>query len=382
MVLFVTLTEFLLYISFSILFGSTILLLVPEKYKPDLHIPKQLLYIATGTVFITALFPVIRTAEIFSTERNMWFIFKNVLFTFDVGQSWVFIAVISVILIRVLLFKGYKTNPWLLGTSIFLTLLMLLAYTKSSHAASITEWQGFYAHTLHFLAVSVWIGILFMVSWFSKDHRNWGDFIKWYTPVALICLIVVSVAGYFTMSIDINSYDNPSASVFQEYQNSLTVNYGQALLFKHLFIISIVLFAVINGIIYRVRKNNESFHPLKWARTESIFAIVAFTFTAFMGQSWPPHQLYSLIKSYGASPLFTTFTQSEMVSQIMTAESLEIFNVSMSFSTLSYLFLVIGLFFLSLIFVAVFKRSSVAMAFISACLMVASFYFSIMTAIQ
>ena len=138
MVLFVTLTEILLYISFSILFGSTILLLVPEKYKPDLHIPKQLLYIATGTVFITALFPVIRAAEIFSTDRNMWFIFKNVLFTFDVGQSWVFIAVISVILIRVLLFKSFKTNPWLLGTSIFLTLLMLLAYTKSSHAASIT----------------------------------------------------------------------------------------------------------------------------------------------------------------------------------------------------------------------------------------------------
>ncbi len=312
----------------------------------------------------------------------MWFIFKNVLLTFEVGQSWVFITLISALLIRVLLPKNFKSNPILLGLALLLTLLMLVGYTRSSHAASITEWQGFLAHTFHFLAVTVWIGILFVASWFSKTKENWLRFLKWFTPVAVVCLVIVSVAGYFTMSIDINSYDYPNASIFQEYQNSLTVNYGQALLFKHLFMVSLVLFAIINGIIFRKRNNDASFNPLKWARLESIYALVIFGLTAFMGQSWPPHQIYSLIKSYGASPLYTTFTQSDLVETIQNAESLKIFNVSFSFGPMSLLLGIMGVLFTAITIMAAVKRESVAMTSSATLLMVLSFYFALMIGVQ
>ncbi len=382
MIVVLTLSEILLYISFSMLIGALVLLLVPEGYKPQIRIPKKLFYIVTGIIPIAALSPVIRTTAIFSDDRNIWFIFKNVLLTFEVGQSWVFITLISVILIRVIITKNFKGNRILLGLALLLTMLMLLGYTKSSHAATITEWQGFLAHTFHFLAVTVWIGILFVASWFSKTKDNWLRFLKWFTPVAVVCLIIVSVAGYFTMSIDINSYDNPNASTFQEYQNSLIVNYGQALLFKHLFMISLVLFAIINGIIFRKRNNDASFNPLKWARLESIYALIIFGLTAFMGQSWPPHQIYSLIKSYGASPLYTTFTQSNLVNTIQNAEMQDVFNVSFSFGFMSYLLCILGVIFMAMTIIAAVKRSSVAMASSATLLMVLSFYFALIMAIQ
>ncbi|UOQ93976.1 hypothetical protein MUO14_03125 [Halobacillus shinanisalinarum] len=382
MIIVLTLSEILLYICFSMLIGALVLLLVPEGYRPQILIPKKLFYVATGIIPIAALFPVIRTTSIFSEDRDMWFIFKNVLLTFEVGQSWVFITLISVILIRVIITKNFKGNPVLLALALLLTMLMLLGYTRSSHAATITEWQGFLAHTFHFLAVTVWIGILFVASWFSKTKDNWLRFLKWFTPVAVVCLIIVSVAGYFTMSIDINSYDNPNASIFQEYQNSLIVNYGQALLFKHLFMISLVLFAIINGIIFRKRNNDASFNPLKWARLESIYALTIFGLTAFMGQSWPPHQIYSLIKSYGASPLYTTFTQSNLVNTIQSAEMQEVFNVSFSFGFMSYLLCILGVLFMAMTIIAAVKRSSVAMASSATLLMVLSFYFALMMAIQ
>ncbi|WP_256464198.1 hypothetical protein [Halobacillus amylolyticus] len=41
MIFLLTLSEVLLYISFSILIGALILLLVPENHKPPIHVPKK-----------------------------------------------------------------------------------------------------------------------------------------------------------------------------------------------------------------------------------------------------------------------------------------------------------------------------------------------------
>ncbi|WP_407268516.1 copper resistance D family protein [Radiobacillus sp. PE A8.2] len=382
MMFIVSLTELILYICFSVIVGTSILLLIPDNKKPPLKINKKLLYTAVGLIPLTALLPVISTAEILNGDQNFLFIFKSILLTFEVGKSWLFILVITTILIRVLITKSFASDKRLIGLALFLTLLMLLGYTKSSHAATITEWQGFLFHSLHFLAVTVWIGILFVVSWFAVSKENWMPFLKWFTPTSIVCLVVTIVAGYFTMGIDINSYNNPDASILQEYQNSLVVNYGQALLFKHIFIISLIIFAVINGILFRKKYNQESFNPLKWARLESIYAFVVFGLTAFMGQSWPPHQLYSLIKAYGASPIFTTIYDGEFISTIQNAEKTGIYNVMISFGLESYLLFLIGVLFMIITILAAVKRHSVFVSSISSLLMVLTVYFGIMLGIQ
>ncbi|GAA0599013.1 hypothetical protein GCM10009001_14070 [Virgibacillus siamensis] len=380
--LLVSLTEFILYICFSILIGSLILFMVPKDKKPPIDIPKKVLYLAAGLIPVTAFLPVFHTASLLAAERDLWPILKSVITTFEIGKAWIFITFISIILICVLRAKQLKSKTHLTTWALVLTLLMLFGYTRSSHAATITNWQGFLSHSFHFLAVTVWIGILFMASWFSKNKTNWLAFLKWFTPVAVISLVVTLVAGYFTMSIDINSYDDPNASIFQEYQNSLVVNYGQALVIKHIFIISLVLFAFLNGILFRKKHHDKSFNPLKWGRLESVYALLVFGLTAFMGQSWPPHQIYTLIKSYGASPLFKAVYDGDFISTIHNAESTGIFNVSVAFGLESYTLFGLGVLFGVLTVFAAIKKKSIFISTIASLLMVVSVYFGIMIGVQ
>ncbi|MFD1849682.1 copper resistance D family protein [Oceanobacillus bengalensis] len=380
--LLISLTEFLLYICFSLLIGYFILSLVSENKRPTIYIPKKVLYIVAGIIPIAAFLPVFQTAIILAGDYDFWLVIKNVVFTFEIGKAWLFMTFVSIILICVLFAKNFKSKTHLITWALVLTLLMLLGYTRSSHAATITEWQGFLFHSLHFLAVTIWIGILFVVSWFSKNKNNWSAFLKWFTPVAIICLAITIVAGYFTMEIDINSYDDPNATVLQEYQNGLIVNYGQALLLKHIFIISLILFAFINGILFRRKNNQESFNPLKWARAESAYALIVFGLTAFMGQSWPPHQIYMLLITEGASPLFEAIYDGEIVNVIQNASSSDTFNVTVSFGMESYLLFGLGLLFMVLTIFAAIKRNSVFISTFSALLMVLSVYVGIMLGVQ
>ncbi|PKC52600.1 hypothetical protein RhiirA1_481147 [Rhizophagus irregularis] len=266
---------------------------------------------------------------------DRWLFIKSVVFTFEIGKAWLFITFISVILICVLLAKNLETNKKLTIWAIFLTLLMLLGYGRSSHAATITEWQGFVFHTLHFLAVTVWIGILLVISWFSKNKNNWLNFLKWFTPIAITCLIITIVAGYFTMEIDIDSYDDPNASVIQELME-----------------------------------------------LESVYALIVFGLTAFMGQSWPPHQIYLLINTEGASPLFETLYSGDIVNTIQNAENFEVFNVIISFGMDSYLLFGLAILFMILTIFAAIIRKSVFVSTFSSLLMVVSIYFGIMFGVQ
>ncbi|MEZ2458874.1 copper resistance D family protein [Salinicoccus roseus] len=375
-------TEFILYISFSILIGSLILYIIPENKKTTLKIPKKLLYLATILIPITAFFPVYRTANLLAVDLGFWFTLKNVLLTFEIGRSWLFISIVSIVLIFVLRMKKFAIRLHLKIWALAVTLLMLFGYTYSAHAATITEWQGFVVHTLHFLSITIWIGILFIISWFSRDKDNWIPFLKWFTPVAIICLIIASITGYLTMEIDIESYDDVNSSVLQDYQNSLIVNYGQALLIKHILIISLVLFAFINGFLFRKCQARDSFNPLKWTKLESGYALMIFGVTAFMGQSWPPHQIYNLIKAEGGSPLFNVLYDGDIVNIIQNAEHRDIFNVTMSFSPENYLLFVLGFLFLFLTIYSVMRKKSVFFSILFSFLMSISIYAGIILGIQ
>lgn len=380
--LLVSLTEFILYICFSVLIGSLVLYMVPGDKKTTLYIPKKLLYLTAVSIPIAAFFPIFQTAYVLSADLSLWFTLKTVVLTFEIGKSWLFISFIAVILLFVLRANHFTIKPHLKIWALTLTLMMLLGYTYSAHASTITEWRGFIVHTLHFLSTTIWIGILFVIGWFSKDKQNWSSFLKWFTPVAIICLTMAIVTGYFTMEIDIDSYDDVNASVLQEYQNSLIVNYGQALILKHVFIISLVIFALINGILFRKNHNRNSFNPLKWVKLESVYALIVFGITAFMGQSWPPHQIYSLIKAEGASPLFNLFYNGDIVNTIQNAEQKDIFNVTMLFGLENYLLFALGLLFLLLTIYSAVRKKSVFASTFSSFLMSVSIYLGIILGVQ
>ncbi|WP_430787468.1 copper resistance D family protein [Virgibacillus flavescens] len=380
--LYVVFAEFILYICFSVLIGSLILFIVPEDKKPLILIPKKILVLAVGLIPVAAFFPVFQTASILAANMDLAFVLKNVIFTFEIGKSWLFITIVSVILMIVLLRKNSTEKRHLLVWALVLSLLMLVGYTRSSHAATITEWQGFIFQTLHFLSVVVWIGILFIVSWFAKNKTNWLAFLRWFTPVALTCLTITIVAGYFIMKFDINSYDAPDASIVQDYQNSLLVNYGQSLLVKHIFILSLVLFALTNGFLFRRKYGQESYNPLKWARLESVYALIVFGLTAFMGQSWPPHQIYSLLKTEGASPLFKAVYDGEILNRYQQAESNTVLNVTMTLGVDSFVLFGLAIIFLAVTLFAATIRKSVFVSTFASLLMILAIYLGIMVGIR
>lgn len=357
-------SEFLLYISFALLVGGLLSYVIPEEKMPIVAVPQKLLVFCAAAVPVFAFASILRVFFILSEGRSeLWIRFKSILFSFEIGKAWLFMFAVAIVLVLLLLFNDLKKSSHLALVACFLTLLLILAQGKAGHASTITAISGFLAHSLHFLAVMVWAGLLFVTGWFSRG-KDWRPFVKWFTPLAVLCFIVLTVAGFWTMTIDINDYNHREASVWYEYKNSWLVNYGQALLIKHLLVIPLLVFAFLNGFLMKGKKNVR-----KIARVEGFVILVVFAVTGFMGQQYPPHQVQSLLAQGGASPLFDA-VYGGTIDPAMT--------VSLSFGWISYVLFVLAAAFIGLMILAVKKNASGAGIFILGLLVVGSGYLGLM----
>ncbi|UFU00324.1 CopD family protein [Radiobacillus kanasensis] len=305
----VILTEVLLYVSFAILMGSLILMLLPATSKPPVWTSKGILMGSTLLIPILSLFPILELTSILGEGIGFMPVFTNILSSFEVGKAWTYTLILSVVLLVLFVTVDVKKNKTGNILAIGFTVLLVLATGYAGHASSITDWSGFFAHSFHFLAVVVWSGVVLVASWFSRqsEGEQWKKFVSWFTPLAIVCLVVLIIAGFFTMKIDINSYDDVTAPWYQEYRDSLLVNYGQSLLIKHLLFVPLLVFAFINAFIIKRRVSDSGYNPIKWLRAESVFILFVLIATAFMGNDYPPHQINTLIQTSGASPLFNLF---------------------------------------------------------------------------
>ena len=298
-------SELLLYCCFCILVGSQLITFIPEKKRPKIVVPNWL--VNTSIVGIAALsfFPLLTIAIKFSEtfEASFGIIFKGILFDFNVGHAWLITLFLSAVLLVVRSIRRISNEPKLECISSLFTFALILAFGWASHCTASYQLKGFIPHGFHFLAVCIWIGTLFIVSWFSKNSENWLAFLKWFSPLAFICLLVTISAGFFLMTL-----------LVPDYVNSWIVPYGQALLFKHLLIIPLLTFALINGIwVRRKLKHKPDFNPIPWVRAESIFALFVFSAMAVMGQQSPPENIAAVIQYEKPSSLFQTFYQGTIV---------------------------------------------------------------------
>jgi putative copper resistance protein D len=215
-------------------------------------------------------------------------------------------------------FLGYKTK--LKGDKVqvesnpLLTLILLIAFGYASHSASIYGWTGFAAHTTHFISAMVWIGVLFVIGWFTVELKNWAPFMKWFTPLAIVCVSLTIIAGLLLMS-RLSPY----------YVSSWITSFGQAMLIKHLLIVPILALALINTFLLRI----ETTKTLSWMRAESIVIILLLVVTAFMGQQEPPHGNIKAILDDGPALPWFTFISGHDVSQ---GEDLKIIPNAVSIS--------------------------------------------------
>ena len=285
MTAFVPFTELGSYILFSILVGHVGLQFVPEVYRPANGLPKKVLLLCTLGIYLFTFGPVAQVISYFRESVGLTLAAYSVLTDFQVGQAWMVIGLMAILLwITIML-------DWSKYLQSIILLIMILAVGYSSHVASLSFWAGFSVHTVHFLMVTLWSGILIHVAWFSKHELDWSKFLRWFTPFAILCFIIIIISGLILMFYVVEPED---------YVRAWVLPYGHMLLLKHISIIPILLFAFINGILARKVISNPSFNPRPWLKIEAVMILMAFYFTSILGTLSPPHEIDFTVKSEGA----------------------------------------------------------------------------------
>lgn len=353
---FIPIAEIGNYIVFSILIGHVALQFVPNANKPKINISRSVLLLSTLGIFVFTLGPVAQTISYFSDSVGLTLAIFSVLMDFQVGQSWIFIGFMSVFLWMTILLNGsrYIQAIWLL--------LMILAIGYSSHVASLSFWVGLFAHSAHFLMVTIWTGILIHVAWFSNDQQNWSKFLRWFTPFAVVCILVTIITGITLMINVVEPTD---------YVRSWVLPYGQILLLKHISIIPVLVFAFINGALSKKAITLPSFNPSPWIKAESIIILITFYFTSVLGTLSPPHEVDFTVKSEGAS---------KWVEWLIGKDILTTLNIGLTINFQTVFLITISLIFLFLIVIS-FKKVKPLVAVFFGCSFIFAFYFGLILSI-
>ncbi|PWW28884.1 putative copper resistance protein D [Cytobacillus oceanisediminis] len=324
----IPLAEIGTYILFSIIIGHIALQFVPEGNKPRIGISKKVLLLSTLGIYIFSFGPVAQTISYFSESVGLTLATYSVLTDFQVGRAWIFIGFMSVFLWITLLLNGskYLQALWLI--------LMVLAIGYSSHVASLSFWYGLLAHSAHFVMVTLWSGILIHVAWFSDDQEKWAKFLRWFTPLAILSLIVILISGLTLMIFLVEPKD---------YVTSWVLPYGQMLLLKHISIIPLLFFAFINGVLSKRALKIPSFNPRPWIKGESIIILMVFTFTSVLGTLSPPHEVEFTVQSEGAS---------RWVEWLLGKKILTVMNLHLIPNFSSLFLIAVSLLFLALILIS------------------------------
>lgn len=281
--------------------GNAVMQVVPQRYKPSIVVPKALLLSAILAIPILSYVPLHLTALEFKQSFQLSYaaMMKSILLDLQIGEAWLWTAVGAAGLAMIVGIPVFAKDRHMPKIALMLTLLLTFWLGYGSHVASLDAFKGLIVHTGHFVAVAVWLGILFVVSWFATDDNHWASFLKWFSPLAITCVVVALIAG-----ITLMSYTTPQAT------NALMLNYGQLMLIKHASILPLLWLAYSNGFVYpRLAREGKLPSQLKLLRIESIIALFVLGSTAIMGQTAPPHNVLETLRTETPSWLFTTIYQ-------------------------------------------------------------------------
>ena len=353
----VIISQVLLYVCFSVLVGSFILLLVPSKYRPDIKIPKRLLLMSAITLPVFVFIPVLDITLYIAPRLGLFESLKIVLTTYTVGTAWNFTLLGSCVLILLIALARSTEKSTFAILGALLTFGLILTVAWSSHASSNDQMVGTISHFIHLAAVSIWVGVLLIIGWCSLNHKNWLEFLSWFSMVAFGCLVATALSGLILMDAMVDGYID-----------SWLVSYGQGLLIKHLFLLPVVFYALLNGFIvkYMISKD-ATFNPIPWIRAEGFILFVIFTITAIFSQQSPPHGNY--LMSDAVSPLFRL-----LHNDVIDSGSTIGFVVNLN--TVYFFFL--SILFMGLIVLSFFKKASIIISFLFSCLFVMSIYLMLM----
>ena len=345
--------------------GSFILHTVPKDVRPEIIVPKKVLLITLIGIALLSFIPSLQLILAFYKDIGLSVTIQSVIFTFEIGKAWLITVFFAIILFIYLILFDIRRKESYSYVGIIITIGLIIAMGWASHASSQVGFSGFVAHSFHFLAVSTWIGILLIVGWFATDYNNWLNFLKWFSPVAITCLLVTIGTGLYLMNVVVE---------FKDYANAWKLTYGQALLLKHILIIPLLTFAFINSILIRKRlKNVENFNPRPWTKVESLVVLFLFVATSVLGQTSPPHDIATTFAMEGPAKLFDLLYPGSITRDLDVVLVFGVNNISL---------LVLALLFIGLTIIAFIKKAPAILSFIMSVLSVITIYLSLMFSIQ
>lgn len=338
MSILIPISEFINYILYSIVSGYVALQFVPNDYKPVSKLSKKTILLTLLGIYICSLGPVAQVISYFSDSVGITLATYSVLTDFQVGRSWIITGFLTVTLWITIVLNGSKY------IQAILLIGMVLSVGYASHVASLSFGTGILTHSTHFLVITLWTGILIQVAWFSSGQEKWGEFLYWFTPFAVISLVIVFISGFTLMSYIVEP---------REYVSSWVLPYGQMLLLKHISVIPLLVFAFINGVLLK-RVSGLTINPRPWIKVEGLIILITFYFTSIMGTLSPPHEIDFTVKSEGASRWVEWLLGKDIVSSM---------NVGLSGNVPSMLLIVLSLTFIGMILVSVKKVNPLTAVF-------------------
>lgn len=349
-----------LYLCLSILLGISVLALIPEERKVKLGIPRNIsTFLSIGVSFF-AMVPIIDLATSLQEYREGGWLssLTYVLTNIEGGRAWLFLLLI--VLLHVVIVKTIYKKRIAASLSLLLVIAMIVLQSLIGHSASMNSVQGATFHTVHFLAVGIWSGILLVVSLFTTEEGDWQKFVGWFTKVAVGCMVWIALTGVMM-----------SLTLTENLVSSWMFSYGQALLFKHLLFIILLVCAFVNGFLMKkLVENHPSFSPRRWWKAESILVLLVYTITGYMTEQEPPRDISQMLNEQDPTFLFRSFTMMESYGPL-----------TLSPNVISVLFLIIAGVFLFLVWSMV-KKNSVAGALFVSLLFVCSLYLGFMSGIE
>lgn len=356
----VMISQALLYVCFAILAGGFLLLLIPSTYRPDVKISTDYLLISAILVPILAFMPVLDITLFIAPRLGFAEALQTVLLSYTVGNAWDFTLMVSALLVLVIALMRSKEKRISAFIALLLTFGLMLTIAWSSHAGAMDPIKGITGHFIHLAAISIWVGVVLVVGWCATNPTNWLKFLSWFSKVAIGCLVATALSGFLLMDVMVDGYTD-----------SWMVSYGQGLLIKHLFLIPLVFYALLNGFVVKYFLSKDAaFNPIPWIRLEGIVLFVIFALTAFFTQQSPPHGNY--LTDDAVSPLFQLFHGGiiDFSSTIGLTINLDIVY-----------FFFLALILVGLMLLSIYKKASIVVTFLISCLLVVNVYIMLMISV-
>ncbi|QPC46507.1 copper resistance D family protein [Mangrovibacillus cuniculi] len=264
----------------SFLAGYYVLSFISEDKKPTLVLQKKWALLAIAGLILSSTGPLLDLIIALTPNFGFQTAVTAVLFEIQVGQTWWVLVIFALFLLSWTAISKSKSDYFIALVLFFGTIFSL---TISGHPNSMANIYGSIYHTLHYVGVVGWIGVLGLVSWFAKDTNNWSAFLKWYSPTA---------SGSFVLTVGTGIAMMISIVPLNQYADSIVTPYGSAMLLKHLSIIPLLYYAFINGpLTKRWLKKNSELPVLKSIKIEFVVVTFILLATSVMSTSSPPHEV-------------------------------------------------------------------------------------------